>query len=182
MWSLVMVDFPNHSFWFARASALIFCSNFSIFARNLEIAGVLYSCPGNWSDMLYDLSPVFLSSNAETPHVIMRGVERYVAPLVELLRIPTLLPPEELTLGLEYLISLSGLKVSPEIISLGALDALVVEDLAEDDLLVWVAEDIVFVGLLVGFLIVCSCYIILMFMVCSIFCFGKFDLLVNNNS
>jgi hypothetical protein len=65
---------------------------------------------------------------------------------------------------------------------LGALDALVVEDLTEDDLLVWVAEDIVFVGLLVGFLIVCSCYIILMFIVCSIFCFGKFDLLVNNNS
>jgi hypothetical protein len=95
--------------------------------------------------MLYDLSPVFLSSNAETPHVIMRGVEMYVAPLVVQLRIPTLLPPEELTLGLEYLISLSGLKISPEIISLGALDALVVEeDLKEDGLLVWVAEDIVY--------------------------------------
>jgi len=64
----------------------------------------------------------------------MRGVETYVAPLVLELRIPTLLPPEELTLGLEYLISLSGLKVSPEIISLGALD--VVEDLTEDGLLV----------------------------------------------
>jgi len=57
----------------------------------------------------------------------------YVAPLVELLRIPTLLPPEELTLGLEYLISLSGLKVSPEIISLRALDA---AGLVDDDLLV----------------------------------------------
>ena len=107
----------------------------------------------------------------------------YVAPLVVQLRIPTLLPPEELTLGLEYLISLSGLKVSPGIISLGALDALVVEeDLKEDGLLVWVAEDIVFVGLLIGFLIVCSCYIILRFMVCSIFCFGKIGLLVNDNS
>ena len=120
MWSLVMVDLPNHSFWFARASALIFCSNFTIFARNLVIAAVLYSSPGNCSDMLYDFSPVFLSSNAETPHVIMRGVDTYVAPLVVALRIPTLLPPEALTLGLEYLMSLSGLKVSPERISLGA--------------------------------------------------------------
>jgi len=47
----------------------------------------------------------------------MRGVDTYVAPLVVALRIPTLLPPEELTLGLEYLVSLSGLKVSPERIS-----------------------------------------------------------------
>jgi hypothetical protein len=80
----------------------------------------------------------------------MRGVETYVAPLVVALRIPTLLPPEALTLGLEYLISLSGLKVSPERISLGAL---VAEGLKDDDLLVWVAEDIVFVGLLIGFVI-----------------------------
>jgi hypothetical protein len=47
----------------------------------------------------------------------MRGVETYVAPLVEELTMPTLLPPEELTLGLEYLVSLSALKVSPERIS-----------------------------------------------------------------
>jgi hypothetical protein len=46
------------------------------------------------------------------------------------LRIPILLPPEALTLGLEYLISLSGLKVSPEMISLGADDLL--EDLVAD--------------------------------------------------
>jgi hypothetical protein len=54
----------------------------------------------------------------------MRGVEIYVAPLVAALRIPTLLPPELFALGLEYLRSLSGLKVSPQIISLGAEDLL----------------------------------------------------------
>ena len=143
MWSLVMVDFPNHSFWFARASVLIFCSNFSIFARNLEIAGVLYSSLGNCSDMLYDFSPVFLSSNAETPQVIMRGVDTYVAVLVMALRIPTLLPPEALTLGLEYFISLSTLKLSPVMISLGA------EDFDADLLACW--ADIVLIGLLIGF-------------------------------
>jgi len=60
----------------------------------------------------------------------MRGVDTYVAPLVLALRIPTLLPPEAFTLGLEYLISLSGLKVSPERISFGAED---LDDLLDAD-------------------------------------------------
>jgi len=77
--------------------------------------------------MLYDFSPVFLSSKVETPHVNMRGVEIYVAPLVEALRIPTLLPPELFALGLEYLRSLAGLKVSPTRISLGAEEGDLVE-------------------------------------------------------
>jgi hypothetical protein len=50
----------------------------------------------------------------------MRGVEMSVEPLVDAFRIPTLLPPDAFTLGLEYLISFAGLKVSPERISLGA--------------------------------------------------------------
>ncbi len=41
-----------------------------------------------------------------------------------------LFPPEALTLGLEYLTSLAGLKLSPEIISLGEE----VEDLVEADI------------------------------------------------
>ena len=52
-----------------------------------------------------------------------------------------LFPPEALTLGLEYLISLDGLKVSPEIISLGVEP----EDLVEDDELL-VDADIVLVA------------------------------------
>jgi hypothetical protein len=60
----------------------------------------------------------------------MRGVEMYVAPFVVQLRIPTLFPPDEFTLGLEYLISFEGLKDSPERISLGA--DLVAEVFAED--------------------------------------------------
>jgi len=74
----------------------------------------------------------------------MRGVEIYVAPLVEVLRIPTLLPPELFALGLEYLRSLAGLKVSPTRISLGA-----------EDLLTWEAEEEeadIIVGLGVGLL------------------------------
>ena len=128
------MDFPNHSFWFKSASALILSSNFSRLARNLAIDGVLYSSPGNWSDILYVLSPVFLSTNSEIPQVIIRGDATNVALLVTAFKIPMLFPPEALTLGLEYLISLEGLKVSPEIISLG------VEDLVEDEL---VEEDIV---------------------------------------
>jgi len=54
-------------------------------------------------------------------------------------KIPMLFPPEALTLGLEYLTSLAGLKVSPEIISLGVE----LEDLVEDEL---VEEDIVLVA------------------------------------
>jgi hypothetical protein len=61
----------------------------------------------------------------------MRGVETYVAPLVEALRIPTLLPPEEFTLGLEYLISLSELKVSPERISFTVEGLVEYEDFAD---------------------------------------------------
>jgi hypothetical protein len=92
--------------------------------------------------MLYDFSPVFLSSKVETPHVNMRGVEIYVAPLVDAFRIPTLLPPELFALGLEYLRSLAGLKVSPTRISLGA-----------EDLLTWEAEEAdIIVGLGVGLL------------------------------
>jgi hypothetical protein len=60
-----------------------------------------------------------LSTNSETPHVIISGVAIKVALLVEAFKIPMLFPPEALTLGLEYLISLAGLKVSPEIISFG---------------------------------------------------------------
>jgi hypothetical protein len=59
----------------------------------------------------------------------MRGVAIYVAPFVVELRIPTLFPPDELTLGLEYLISFEGLNVSPEMISLGAEAVLVVVDI-----------------------------------------------------
>jgi len=76
----------------------------------------------------------------------MRGVDTYVALLVVALRIPTLLPPEALTLGLEYFISLSTLKLSPEIISLGAedLDAVLLTCWADIVL-------IVLIGLLIGF-------------------------------
>jgi hypothetical protein len=64
----------------------------------------------------------------------MRGVEIYVAPFVVLLRIPTLFPPDEFTLGLEYLISFEGLNDSPERISLGA--DLVAEVFVEDIVLI----------------------------------------------
>jgi hypothetical protein len=99
----------------------------------------------------------------------MRGVETSVTPFVEALRIPTLLPPDVLTLGFEYLISLEGLNVSPERISLGA-------DLADEVGLV--AADIVFIGWLAVLTFFESCYIILWFMLSSIFCFGKFAILL----
>jgi hypothetical protein len=54
----------------------------------------------------------------------MRGVEIYVAPLVEQFKIPTLFPPDEFTLGLEYFTSLEGLKDSPDRISLGGAEVL----------------------------------------------------------
>jgi hypothetical protein len=76
----------------------------------------------------------------------MRGVEIYVAPLVDALRIPTLLPPALFALGLEYLRSLSGLKVSPQIISLGGEDLLLLAREADA-----VEADII-VGLVVGLL------------------------------
>ena len=163
------MDFPNHSFWFKSASALIFSSNLARLARNFAIAGVLYSSPGNWSDILYVLSPVFLSTNSETPQVIIRGVAIKVALLVTAFKIPMLFPPEALTLGLEYLTSLEGLKVSPEIISLGVE----LEDLVEAEL---VEADIVLTaGWFVCLATIVRCYIYYTFIVKSIFRLGKID-------
>jgi len=84
----------------------------------------------------------------------MRGVERRVEPFVDELRIPTLLPPDELTLGLAYLISFEGLNVSPGMISLAAG--------AEDfDFADAACADIVFGWLCVWFAIGIMLYIIM---------------------
>jgi hypothetical protein len=85
----------------------------------------------------------------------MRGVERYVAPLVDALRIPTLLPPELFALGLEYLRSLSGLKVSPQIISLGVEDLLLALREAEEE------EADIIVGLGGWFAVLTTCVFML---------------------
>jgi hypothetical protein len=79
---------------------------------------------------------------------------------------PILFPPEEFTLGLEYLISLEGLKVSPEIISLGA------EDL-EAELVV--ADIVLTAGWFDCLATIVRCYIYYRFIAKSIFRLGKID-------
>jgi hypothetical protein len=87
-----------------------------------------------------------------------------------------LFPPEALTLGLEYLISFAGLKISPEIISLGVeLEDLVDAELAEADI-VLVAD---------WFVCLTTCCTMLYTLLVHSeinFPFGKIDTFWHNNS
>jgi hypothetical protein len=107
-----------------------------------------------------------LSANSVTPQVIISGVAIYVALLVVAFKTPILFPPEEFTLGLEYLISLEGLKVSPEIISLGAEDLWA--ELVEADI-------VLTAGWFACLATIVRCYIYYRFIAKSIFRLRKID-------